>query len=457
MFFDLLIQNGIVHTSEGFLPADIGVTGGKIACIGRLAGAEAAQLLDASGKYVLPGMIDFHTHIREPGQEFKEDYLTGTRAAAHGGVTTVCVMPNNLTGGIASVETFRQAIACGEAHAVVDFAPIPSPLGFHQGTLPELVKEGASYFKIMQINNKLPLEENFRCGNTWELDQCFAEAAKTGKYVSIHPMNMAWYLGNVEKIKSADHPQELVHVLHQLYGEEEMSSAAYELAYFFRKNKCKWWALHCWHKGYIELIRMLKQYGGMDILASVEILPTSIRCFDTLYNRSDGSTIPLGHAAKPDWDLIWEAVNDGTIDILGSDHSPHLPENYKPTEPFGSAQGVEGEDYYGSLLLDAVNAGKLSLERLVEVTNLNGTKALGWKEKCGNAIGTDADFTICDMEKVWTVDGRFPIYSKPNLDPLWGQTLHGKVTHTVVRGKIVMADDQILVSPGYGSFVRPSV
>lgn len=336
----------------------------------------------------------------------------------------------------------------------MDFAPIPSPLGFHKGTLPELVREGASYFKIMQMNGKQPLEESFRCADAWELDQCFAEAAKTGKYVSIHPMNMAWYLGNVAKINADTAPQNLMNVLHKLYGEEEMSSAAYELAYFFRKNRCKWWALHCWHRGYIDLIRMLKKAGDMDILASVEILPTSIRCFDTLYNRADGSTIPLGHAAKPDWDEVWKAVNDGTIDVLGSDHSPHLPENYDPGKPFASAQGVEGEDYYGSLLLDAVNAGKLTLERLAEITSINGAKALGWNEKCGNIVGTDADFTICDMDKTWTVDDSFPIYSKPNLDPLYGQTLHGKVSHTVVRGKIVMEEDRILAEPGYGKFVR---
>lgn len=77
----------------------------------------------------------------------------------------------------------------------------------------------------------------------------------------------------------------------------------------------------------------------MDILASVEILPTSIRCFDTLYNRNNGSTIALGHAAAPNWDHVWAAVNDGTVDILGSDHSPHLAKHYNPEEAFASGQG----------------------------------------------------------------------------------------------------------------------
>ena len=112
-------------------------------------------------------------------------------------------------------------------------------------------------------------------------------------------------------------------------------------------------------------------------------------------------------------------------------------------------------DYYGDLLLDAVNAGKLTLEKLVEVTSVNGARALGWAQKGTNALGTDADFTICDLDRVWTVGRDFPIYSKPGLDPLYGQTLKGKVTHTIVRGAVVMDGDQVLAQPGYGKFVRP--
>lgn len=454
---DLLIKNGKVYTEGIFEPVDIGVVGQKIAFYAeRGSQSEAFQVIDAAGKYILPGMIDFHCHIREPGVEEKEDYESGTKAAAHGGITTVCVMPNNLIRGIAKPEDFQMAVDCGKRHAVIDYVPIPSPLAFHQGSIPQLVDKGASYFKIMGMkNNKFPLEENFRCGDTWELDQCLAEIAKVGKYVSIHPMDMDWYFGNIEKIKTGGEPQDLMHVLHKLYGEEEMSSAAWQLAYFFRKNHCKWLALHTWHKGYIDLVRILKKQGDMDILSSCEILPTSIRNFDMLYDRRTGESIPLGHAAMPDWDSIWEAVNDGTIDILGSDHSPHLAEHYHPEAPFASAQGVPGLDYYGSLLLDAVNHGKLTLERLVEVTSVNGAAAFGWSQKGTNRIGTDADFTICDMDKEWKVDESFCIYSKPNLDPLFGQTLKGKITHTIVRGKLVMENDVILAEPGYGELVRP--
>ena len=454
---DLLITGGKVYLDDGFQMLDVGVKDGKIAFYAAAGSqAEAERRIDASGKYVLPGMIDFHCHIREPGQESKEDFLSGTRAAAHGGVTTVCVMPNNLLRGLADPEAFSTAVALGTEKAVIDFSVAPSPLGFANGTLEALVDAGASFFKVMEMGTgKTPLVESFRCGDTWDLAACMRAIAKTGKYLSIHPMDMSWYLGNKTAIETGGGPMDLMHVLHRLYGDEEMSSGAWQLAYFFRKTGCKWWALHCWHDGYIDLIRMLKRQGDMDILASAEILPTSIRCFDTLYNRADGTTIPLGHAAMPNWDHIWQAVRDGVIDILGSDHSPHLPEHYHPETPFSSAQGVPALDYYGPLLLDAVANGKLTLEQLVKVTSVNGAKALGWTQKGTNAVGTDADFTICDLDKTWTVDDSYPIYTKPGLDPLYGQTLKGRVTHTVVRGTVVMADDKILAQPGYGRLIRP--
>jgi len=455
---ELCIRNGLVYEdwSGSFVKKDVLAAGGRIAGYAAPGTGEAAEVIEAEGSYVLPGMIDFHCHIREPGVEAKEDYESGTKAAAHGGVTTVAVMPNNLAGSICSPEAFRLAAERGARSAVIDFAPVPSPLAFREGSLPELIRLGASFFKIMEMKSaKAPLSESFRCGDTWDLDQCFRAAAETGKYVAIHPMDMDWYLGNVRSIREGGGPMDLTHVLPRLYGEEEMTSAAYQLAYFFRKDRCRWWALHVWHKGYIDLIRMVKRDGSTDVLASCEILPSSIRNFDVLYDRKSGAEIRLGHAAMPDWDYVWEAVNDGTIDVLGSDHSPHLPEHYNENEPFSSAQGVPAEDYYGSLLLDAVNRGKLTMERLAEVTGVRGARLLGWKEKGTNKVGTDADFTVCDLRREWTADMDFPIYSKPGLDPLFGQTLKGKVTHTVVRGKVVMAEDRILAAPGFGKMVRP--
>ena len=454
--YDLLVRGGTAYAGGRFEPMDIAVRGGTIAALLPAgSGASAARTLDASGKYVLPGMIDFHCHFREPGDLANaETFASGTRAAAHGGVTTVCTMPNHLRSGMAQPSAMAEAIRRGEAGAVVDFAQVPSPLAFREGSLGELVRQGAPFFKLVAVPGKSALRETYCCDDPRQLCACLAEAAKTGRYVAVHPANVAWMMSLYREIRESPEKKTLADVFPLLYSDEEMSSSAWQLAYFFRKTGCRWWALHCWHDGCIDLIRMLKRRGDMDILASVEILSAGIRDFGTLYNRADGSRIRLGHPSPPSWEHVWQAVRDGVIDVLGSDHSPHAASDYGRDDPFAAAKGVPGLDYYGSLLLDAVNAGHLTLEQLVKVTSENGARALGWSQKGTNDVGTDADFTVCDLDCTWTADERFPLYSRPGLDPLYGQTLHGKVTHTVVRGAVVMENDKICVPSGYGRMVR---
>ena len=131
---ELCIRNGLVYEdgSGTFVKKDVLCAGGRIAGYAAPGTGEAAEVIDAEGCHVLPGMIDFHCHIREPGVEAKEDYESGTKAAAHGGVTTVAVMPNNLKGGICSPEDFLLAAERGERSAVIDIAPVPSPLAFRE-------------------------------------------------------------------------------------------------------------------------------------------------------------------------------------------------------------------------------------------------------------------------------------------------------------------------------------
>ena len=456
MRYDLLIKNGLVYIDGGFKRLDIAVANEKIVALLQPDHAESAEKeLDATGKYVLPGMIDFHCHVREPGKQAeKETYETISKAAANGGMTMICTMPNGLLRSLADPESYQMAIDAGEANSVVDFHPAASPMGFEKGNVAELAKKTA-FFKLHQANfPNVPMEESFGTMDSYVLDRCLAEVAKTGRYIGVHPTDGSYNAGTKKAVQESDIPMDLYHVLPYLYGDEEMSSAAWHLAYYMRKHKVKWLAMHCWHPGYIDLIRMLKKQGDMDIVATLEVCPSN-GLTDYLTDPDTGFQIALGHTALPDWDKVWEAVNDGTIDILGTDHSPHLVKHYHPETPFASAMGVPGLDWYGHLMLNEVNNGKLTLERLVQLTSENGCKAFGWYDRKGsNLPGTDADFTICDMEREWTI-GSEPFYTKCHLSPYYGMKLKGKVTQTIVRGTVVMDEGQILVEPGYGKFVTP--
>ncbi len=147
---DLLVKNGKVYTEAGFQDLDVAATGEKIAFLAQPGTIpEAERTIDADGKYVLPGIIDVHTHIREPGFTHKEDYGTASRAAAAGGVTMICGQPN-LDPAPNTVENYRMQIELGESKSLVDFSPPASPLLYEEGWIPKLSAEGAPWFKIFQ-------------------------------------------------------------------------------------------------------------------------------------------------------------------------------------------------------------------------------------------------------------------------------------------------------------------
>lgn len=459
--FDLLIKNGMVYSEDRFLRLNIGVNGEKIAALldpdTPVAGR---QELDATNRYVLPGFVDFHAHIREPGpMSYKEDWETGTKAAANSGITAVCIAPNHLPRGLSDSAAYDEVAAVAGQKAVVDFHLVASPLGYADEDFEELGKRSAFYkLRIMDTDN--PLMKPLSSADPMVWDECFAAIAKQGKYCGIHTEDVRYHQRVLEKIKQDTNATTVKTVMPQMYGDAEMSACAWHLAYYIRKNNMRWHALHCWHSGYIDLVRMLKKEGA-DIIASVEILPTNCMPIDpnTVYTEElvdpkTGLRVQLGHCAPPDWSKVWDAVRDGTIDILSSDHSAHGVEDYRPNEPFRSAMGIPGWDWYGHLLLNEVNKGTLTLEQLVKVTSENGCKAFGWYDRKGsNNPGTDADFTICDMDRVWTI-GQETIYTKSGLCPYYGLTIKGKVTQTIVRGTVIMNEGEILVEPGYGRYIE---
>lgn len=148
---DLLIKNGKVYTEAGFRAVDVGVVGEKIAFLGDPGSSiRAEKTIDANGKYVLPGLIDWHTHLRESGFTHQEDFESGTRAAAAGGITMVFPQPN--TDPVPNnVDAYRMQVELGKKKSLIDFHPIASPLGYREGWVAKLAEEGVAWFKIFQI------------------------------------------------------------------------------------------------------------------------------------------------------------------------------------------------------------------------------------------------------------------------------------------------------------------
>jgi dihydroorotase-like cyclic amidohydrolase len=451
---DLLIKNGKVYTEAGFKELDVAAVGEKIAFIsqpGTIPGGK--KTIDARGKYVLPGMIDFHCHLREPGLTHKEDFETGTKAAAAGGVTFVFPQPN--TDPVPNtVENYRIQVELGKKRALVDFHPVASPLAYGEGWVPRLAAEGVAWFKIFQKVAHYPYSTPAGTADTSIIYGAFKEAAKTGKYCSVHPFDHFFYEEAAEKVKKMGLPMTLANFRHLTLTDEEMSGAAYQLYFLAKKAGMKWYAMHVWQPGYIDLVRWAKTEKKIDVVASFEVMSV-MEPAPRLYDPKRNDWIEIGLDCPVVMNTVWTAIKDGTIDFVSSDHAPQLWDDYRPDDPLRSAMGNAILEWYGHLLLNEVSKGNITLEKLVEVTSVNGAKIFGFYPRKGSILpDTDADFTICDLNREWTITSD-KIYTKCQLNGYHGRKIKGKITHTIVRGKVVMEEGEVVGECGYGKFIVP--
>lgn len=429
--YDLLITNGICVTPNGIAEADIGVRNGKIVDIGVPSGVAAETVFDARGLHVLPGVIDTQVHFREPGMEHKENLESGTRAAVKGGVTSVFEMPNTspLTDSAAALaEKFKRAAgrawtdhaffvgATGEnASQLRELELIPGCcgvkifMGSSTGNL--LVEDDATLEKVLRASRRrcsVHAEDEFRLRDRFEI-------AEKGGHPRAHPdwRDPVSALTATQRIvrlaRKTGHP---VHVLH--------ISTAEEIA-FLGENK--------------------------DI-ATVEATPQHLTleapdCYDRL-----GALAQMNPPIRDGRHRVglWHGLQTGIVDVIGSDHAPHSLEEKSSPYP-RSPSGMPGVQTLVPIMLNHVNAGRLSLERLVDLTAAGPQRLFGIAGKGRIAVGYDADFTIVDLAAKRTIENAW-IESICGWTPYDGMQVTGWPIATLIRGRIAMREDTLSEAPG---------
>ncbi len=454
--FDLFIKGGMVYTEQGFYKLNVAVQDEKIAALcGPDQIFEAKKTIDAEGMHIFPGFIDAHCHLREPGFTHKEDFFHGTSAFAHSGITMVCPQPN-LDPVPLTLDAYKQEIEAGEANAVIDFNPPGCPLGEDPDAVQEMADYGAGWFKLFQKVAPYPYNTSAGTVDTYKIYEAFKKCAAAGKYCSVHPFDQYFYEHAIKSVEDDGLPLKMEHVRPRTYSNEEMTSAAYQLSFLAKATGMKWYAMHAWHKGYIELVRQIKERGDQTIVSSFEYMP-AMEPSDYIWSKTTNEWLLCAHDCPPDVDAIWEAVRDGTIDFIGSDCAPHSVEEYQKANdnPRFSA-GFTNADYFGHLLVSHAMEGDYSLEKLAEITSVNVSKAMGFYPRKGsNIVGTDADFTIVDTNENWEITKDDEVYVKNQTIPYVGRKMHGKVKYTVVRGSVVMENGVVNGVRGFGKFIRP--
>jgi dihydroorotase len=433
--YDLIVKGGEVVNHAGRGLADVGVRGGKICAIGDLSQASAGEVFDAAGLTVLPGVIDTQVHFREPGLEWKEDLESGSRAAVLGGVTAVFEMPNTeptttdadaLADKLARARgrmhcdhafymggTHENAAFLGELERLPGCCGVKVFMGASTGTL--LVQDDEGVEAILRhIHRRAAFhsEDEYRLAERRPL-------ARTGDWTS-HPevRDAQAAIQSTERlVRIARSLGKRIHVLHVTTRDE------------------------------IEYLAAHKD------IASVEVTPQHLtlagpEAYERLkgYAQMNPPIRSAEHRAG-----LWSGVAGGVADVLGSDHAPHTTEEKARPYP-ASPSGMPGVQTLLPVMLTHVAEGRLTLERLVDMTSHGANRVFGLADKGRLARGFDADLTIVDLKARRTF-AHEEMASRAGWTPFVGMEAKGWPVATIIRGAVVMRDDEV-VAPHLGEPVR---
>ncbi len=454
---DLVVRSRRILAETGWVDGAIVVRGEQIAEIVPAEQAPpSAHAVDAGDKPVIPGLVDTHIHLRDPGFTQKEDFTSGTRAAAIGGVTTVLDMPN-VQPPTNTVERFKAHIENSAAKSVLDFGHNAA------GTIPEqiagLAEAGATAFKIFMmedIGREYPHMPGIAVSDHATLFRVAEEVEKTGRPLFVHPHDQQLY-------------DLMVHRAWEQYGRDYRSYArAWRLgdgivldsgiATMLRIQKSTGVRLHLLHTSTIDGFKMINaaKAEGREVTAEVNPFAMFItNSWDAIEKWGPyvlGMWVPDKDAAA-----IWEAVVDGSADVVGTDHAPHTKEEKEVgwTDMYASPGGMPVVEHYLSLMLTQVNAGRVSLERIVDMSATRPAKLVSLYPRKGViAPGADADLVVLDMDKRETITAARSHY-KCGWTNLEGREVHGMPVMTILRGRVIVENGEVFAEPGSGKFVRP--
>ncbi|MHA1447159.1 MAG: dihydroorotase [Candidatus Heimdallarchaeaceae archaeon] len=442
---DLNIINGKVFIENEIVDTNLSIDKGKIVNIGKSAKLpQAEKTINADNKLILPGGIDVHSHILDLIFSYREDFVTGTQAAAAGGITTFLEMPLGIEGK-SVLESFDMQLEAMKEKSIVDFALIGAAGHSNIDTIKELAARGVVAFKTFMLDAPEELSElkDLSSKNDHYLLEIFAAIRETGLVSSVHAENDAIISNRIQHFIQSKQTNFQAHTdSRPPVSEEEACVRAMMLA---NDSQTKLNLVHLSSKDSFRYIQLAKQMGW-DV--TCEITPHHL-----LLTADDGAKI--GSWAKIDPPLrskehvvaAWEALNNGTIDFVASDHSPYSHEE--------KDEGTTGLDTMYPLMIDAVNKKKLSLSRLVEVIAKNPAKRFSLYPRKGTiALNSDADLIIVDMNKEYSLKNE-EMFTKQKVTIFDGWNLKGKITQTIVRGIIVYDENQFAVKGGYGQFITP--
>jgi dihydroorotase len=454
--YDVVVRGGTLVNGSGRQAADLAIRGETIAAIvAPGTPLEATRVIDAAGRHVIPGAIDVHSHHRDPGFTHKGDITSETSAAAAGGVTTSFGMPN-VSPPPNTVENLDAMLELYRQKSVVDWNV--NAAGTIPEQVPELAKRGIAAFKVFMVvdtGRSYPHMPGIGVHDHGELLNIFEVVGETGLPLMVHPHDQAL----------------MTHIEHQFWDRGQRDFRAYARAYaahdgiiwnsavgtlltLQRATGTRLHLLHTQTEGVLRLLRTAKADGQR---VTAELNPWALFLGNEWANIERLGSYALSYyVPEKNTEPLWEALRDGTIDVISTDHAPHTREEKEPgwTDGWKAHTGTPSIQFYVPMFLDAAVRGLISLERVVALTSTVPAQRFGLGRKGRIAVGADADLAIVDLDADWQIEDA-AVIGRIDWTPYAGRRMRARIETTLVRGRVVYEDGRVVGAPGWGRQASP--
>lgn len=454
--YDLVVGGSQIYTGTGVISGQLAVRNGRVVAIhGPDESPAAVRTITAGDRPVIPGLVDTHCHFRDPGFTHKEDLTSGTRAAALGGVTTVFDMPNTEP----PITTARRLLAHREyasERAVVDFGHNASAVDPSQ--IEALARAGATAFKLWMaydLERTYPHSPATALTGTAALYAAFELVADTGLPLYVHPTDHDLY--NLLTKRAQQRWGMDFRSYARAFRDGDSVAVNTAVATLLELQRATGARLHVLHISSTEAIRMIRAAKSAGRAVTAEANPFAMFITNSWDRIERGGPYVLGQwVPEPDSEAMWEAVTDGTIDVIGSDHAPHTRDEKEPgwTNLYAAPSGSPMIADYLRLLLTAVADGRLTLTRVVELCCTAPARLAGLAGHKGElTVGADADMVILDLDHEEVIRNATTPY-RCGWTPADGILTRGRPATTILRGTVVAEAGEVLAPPGFGRFVQ---
>ncbi|MEM6391482.1 MAG: allantoinase AllB [Planctomycetota bacterium] len=442
---DLVIRGGRVVTPGGVIEADVVVDGGRVVVVGEGSSESASETIDATGWHVMPGVIDSHVHFNEPGRTEWEGIDTGSAALVAGGGTCFFDMPLNSDPPVLDGETFDAKRAAGEASSRADFGLWGGLTPTNVDRLDELADRGVVGFKAFMSYSGI---DEFARADDDTLRRGMRIAAARGVLVGVHAESEAITARLTAEHRAAGR-RGWRDYLDSRPVEAELEAVDRAVA-IAGETGCRLHVVHASHPRVVERVRLARERDGVDVTA--ETCPHYLVLTGDDLERLGGRAKcapPLRDADAADG--LWDALRDGVLSFVASDHSPCLPAMKQGDDAFAVWGGIAGVQSTLSVMLDTERG--LDLPTVTELTAGRVAHRYGLVGKGKVAAGYDADLVLVDLS-TWYELGPDMLLDRHRLNPYVGRTFRGEVRRTLLRGRTVWQGGR-LMAPPMGRLIKP--